>query len=195
MATFYLALAVAIVALGVIVVLPVLWWRRRASARHTAVADTAPSAPEHATVEDSEDVTLTAPDEIALAAPNEAGAALPDDMRFAPPDEPAVATPDDASPAAVVAESAIDPSRPTKVTFHLQLPTQGHARSAGQIARREGYTADVQPPREGATSWFCLLTREMSAAPEEIETERAYLAELAEGFGGQLDRWEAEARR
>jgi hypothetical protein len=183
MSTFYLALAVAIVALGVLVALAVLWWRHRASARHTVVADAVPPAPD--------DATVAASDDIVLAAPDEADVAPPDDTRFAPPDEPAVAPPDDAPPAAVV----VDPSRPTRVTFHLHLPTQGQARSAGQIARREGYAADVRPPRDGATSWFCLLTREMSATPDEIETERAYLAELAGGFGGQLDRWEAEPPR
>jgi hypothetical protein len=32
----------------------------------------------------------------------------------------------------------------------------------------------------------------MIPSPEGIEEERAYLEELAEGFGGSLDRWEVE---
>jgi hypothetical protein len=187
MATFYLALAVAIVALATIVLLAVLWWRRRASARHAAVVDAVPATPG--------DTALPASDDVTLGIPDEAGDAQPVDMRFAPPDEPVAAIPDDAAPraAAVTRETTIDPTRPTKVTFHLLLPTQGHARSAGQIARREGYVADVRPPGAGSPNWLCLLSRQMTPTPEEIEVERASLAELAGGFGGQLDRWEIEA--
>ena len=75
-----------------------------------------------------------------------------------------------------------------KVSFRMLLPTQGHARSAAQIARRDGYVADVQPPANGEAMWLCLLTREMAASPAAIGEEMTFLAELAGSFGGRVER-------
>ena len=75
-----------------------------------------------------------------------------------------------------------------KVSFRMFLPTQGHARSAAQIARRDGYSADVQAPANGEAMWLCVLTREMAASPAAIGEEMTFLAELAGSFGGRVER-------
>jgi hypothetical protein len=90
--------------------------------------------------------------------------------------------------APVVTPEMNDPATPTKLSFRLLLPTQGQARSAAQIARRDGYVADVQPPVDPSTEWTCLLTREMLPSAAAIDEELTFLGELAAGFGGRVER-------
>lgn len=120
--------------------------------------------------------------------------------RFAPPipahqDQDAALVLDPREPMEVALQPASQPASASpeaagsaKVTFRMFLPTQGQARSAGQIARRDGYTADVQPPANGEAMWLCLLTREMVASPAAIGEELTFLAELAGSFGGRVER-------
>lgn len=99
-------------------------------------------------------------------------------------------TPDEQTLAAL-ARAGADLSKPTEVNFYLYLPTEGHAQAAAEVARREGYTADVQPPTEGYTTWLCLLSRVMVPHGADIEAARVRFEELAGSFGGEFDGWEA----
>lgn len=98
--------------------------------------------------------------------------------------------PDEETLAALRAAGA-DLSKPTEVNFYLYLPTEGHAQSAADVARREGYAAVVRPPTEGYTTWLCRLTRIMPPHAAEIARATARLEELATSLGGEYDGWEA----
>ena len=160
----YLGLAAAAV---VAAIAALVWWYRGRSRKHALI-----------------ELPTSATEDIATLEGVEPLGALNEWATFAPPME----TPPAAAPAI---SAASEPPRPTRVSFYLHLPTQGQARSAGQIARREGYAADVRPPVQGDGHWLCVLTRELIATPEAVQEERAYLEELAAGLGGSVDRWEA----
>jgi hypothetical protein len=103
---------------------------------------------------------------------------------------PDARTPDERTLAAL-AEAGSDLSKPTEVNFYLYLPTEGHARSAADVAQNEGYSAEVRPPLEGYTTWLCLLSRVMIPRRADLEGARRRLEALAESLGGEFDGWEA----
>lgn len=106
------------------------------------------------------------------------------------PSEHANASPDEQTLAALASAGA-DLTQPTEVNSYLYLPTEGHAQSAAQILRKEGYSTDVRPPLEGYTTWLCLATRQMVPRRDDIAAMSDRLGDIAREFGGEFDGWEA----
>jgi len=84
-----------------------------------------------------------------------------------------------------------DLRKETEMLFFLYFPTEGHARSAANVARREGFDARVMAPPPGFTEWNTRLTRRMVPTRPTIKAMRARLEELAASLGGDFDGWEA----
>lgn len=110
--------------------------------------------------------------------------------RVTPPAEDA-----DARTLRGLVEAGADLAKPTEVNFHLHLPSEGHAASAADVARREGFAAEVRPPVDGHTTWLCLASRRMVPERAAIDAAVRRLDDLATSFGGEFDGWEAAVTR
>ena len=111
---------------------------------------------------------------------------------FGAPQQPA-GDPDDLTLRAL-ADAGANLARETETLFFLYFPTEAHARSAANVAQREGFAAKVSAPVQGHSEWLCRLTREMVPSRAAIKATRARLEELATSLGGEFDGWEAAVR-
>jgi len=82
-------------------------------------------------------------------------------------------------------------SKETEMLFFLYFPTEGHAKSAANVARREGFEARVMAPQKGFTEWNTRLRGRMVPTRAAIKATRKRLEELAGSLGGDFDGWEA----
>ena len=86
-------------------------------------------------------------------------------------------------------------SLPTATSWFLEMPSEGHARSAASVLEREGFAVDVREPADGDATWTCRAGCEMVPSGENVRAMRARLTELAGALGGSFDGWEAAVRR
>lgn len=94
---------------------------------------------------------------------------------------------------ALVDEGA-DLALETDVQLFLLFPTEGHARSAQSVVRREGHLGDVLASDEPDAPWVLAVHRTMVPALENVRAARARYTSLAMELGGTFDGWEAAVR-